>query len=415
MSLPPIVLSGKSAASYVWNSYEGNCIAKMAKSAYAFFMGTRVCLSDARKYIARDATKNTYARSILERSVEVIDASDKKLLSMAQAETKAARRAACTPLPANPNVLASGTPNPSITAHISQPMPYMQQPMPYMQQPMPHMQQPMPHMQEPMPHMQQPMPQPAVAATNGSVSVEMMKPTVANYVRNAFQTTHQLLALLLANPANKGFVVAKLDRLSNEVEKFSQQINNGQMPKKDGMATLIKLIDDHMSLLPISQDTIGTMMRLADDLMEIIEIEDSEFDDDAVLNVLWKYKTEIKQAARELVTFIATEGKLGEPTKNALLRNLENIFTMLEPDKRNNPELGKKMTRGVAHLFSSLPAEMRRELFPFLPMNVRREFLDFWVGRSQADCLRCCGDEAQWEKVLRCYPEDMQDRIKAAI
>ena len=72
----PILLAGKNAASYVWNTHKGNFITKIAKSAYAFFMGIKVQLSEARLYIARDATKNTYARPILERTIDIIDASE---------------------------------------------------------------------------------------------------------------------------------------------------------------------------------------------------------------------------------------------------------------------------------------------------------------------------------------------------
>ena len=34
----PILLTGKSAASYVWNTYKGNFIVRMEKSAHAFFI-----------------------------------------------------------------------------------------------------------------------------------------------------------------------------------------------------------------------------------------------------------------------------------------------------------------------------------------------------------------------------------------
>lgn len=69
----PILLTGKSAASYVWNTYKGNFVARMAKSARAFLTSTKVCFSEARLYVNRNATKNTYARSILERTVNSIE------------------------------------------------------------------------------------------------------------------------------------------------------------------------------------------------------------------------------------------------------------------------------------------------------------------------------------------------------
>ena len=87
----PILLTGKSAASYVWNTYKGNFVARMAKSARAFLTSTKVCFSEARLYVNRNATKNTYARSILERTVNSIETGNKKLQE-ARKELQEARK-----------------------------------------------------------------------------------------------------------------------------------------------------------------------------------------------------------------------------------------------------------------------------------------------------------------------------------
>ena len=167
INVPPIALSGKNAASYVWNSYEGNFIAKMAKSAYAFFMGTKVCLSEARKYIASDATKNTYARSILERSVTLIDANSKNLL---QTTARAVRTSS---LRDNPNVSASTTPNPSTA-----PVQSMQPPVQSMQPPVQSMQPPVQSMQPPVQSMQPPMQSMQPPVQSMQPPVQSMQPPV---------------------------------------------------------------------------------------------------------------------------------------------------------------------------------------------------------------------------------------------
>ena len=407
MSLPPIVLSGKSAASYVWNSYEGNCIAKMAKSAYAFFMGTRVRLSEARKYIARDATKNTYARSILERSVEVIDGSEKKLLSMAQAQMAARETRKTTP--ANPNVLASETPNPGITAPMpqptqqpmphmqqpmpqptQQPMPYMQQPMPqptqqpmpYMQQPMPQpTQQPMPHMQQPMPqptqqpmpYMQQPMPQPAVAATNGPVSDEIMNPEVANSIYNALGTLHQLLAIFPVDGDDKE---AERAQLFDKGIDFVQQIHNGQMPKEKGFGVLLGLIDAHVKWLPVTDNVRVGLVHFAKELLTAGDAgEDAEIDN-AIQDIMAKYELTLKQGVEDLIDHFVRGWKLNEPEKCAMIKIVEECIALLEPANRGGADLGQKMAQNAARLVDVLPADIQSRVYPSLPTSVHQAFLN---------------------------------------
>ena len=362
MSLPPIVLSGKSAASYVWNSYEGNCIAKMAKSAYAFFMGTRVRLSEARKYIARDATKNTYARSILERSVEVIDGSEKKLLSMAQAQMAARETRKTTP--ANPNVLASETPNPGITAPMPQPT----------RQPMPHMQQPMPQpTQQPMPYMQQPMPQPAVAATNGPVSDEIMNPEVANSIYNALGTLHQLLAIFPVDGDDKE---AERAQLFDKGMDFVQQIHNGQMPKEKGFGVLLGLIDAHVKWLPVTDNVRVGLVHFAKELLTAGDAgEDAEIDN-AIQDIMAKYELTLKQGVEDLIDHFVRGWKLNEPEKCAMIKIVEECIALLEPANRGGADLGQKMAQNAARLVDVLPADIQSRVYPSLPTSVHQAFLN---------------------------------------
>ena len=74
----PIFLTGREAASYQWNTYQGNLIVKAVKAAASFVKGVldrfSVSEADARQYVNRTDTQNTYARSILERQIRVIDA-----------------------------------------------------------------------------------------------------------------------------------------------------------------------------------------------------------------------------------------------------------------------------------------------------------------------------------------------------
>ena len=79
----PIFLSGREAASYIWNTDQGNVIVKGMKSAIAFVKGVfnRFSVSEVqgREYIDRTDTKDTYARAILERQISVIDTINKKV------------------------------------------------------------------------------------------------------------------------------------------------------------------------------------------------------------------------------------------------------------------------------------------------------------------------------------------------
>ena len=348
MSLPPIVLSGKSAASYVWNSYEGNCIiAKMAKSAYAFFMGTRVRLSEARKYIACDATKNTYARSILERSVEVIDGSEKKLLSMAQAQMAARETRKTTP--ANPNVLASETPNPGITAPMPQPT------------------------RQPMPHMQQPMPQPAVAATNGPVSDEIMNPEVANSIYNALRTLHQLLAIFPVDGDDKE---AERTQLFEKGMDFVRQIHNGQMPKDKGFGVLLGLIDAHVKWLPVTDNVRIGLVHFAKELLTAGDAgEDAEINN-AIQNIMAKYELTLKQGVEDLIDHFVRGWKLNEPEKFAMIKIVEECIAMLEPANRGGADLGQKMAQNAARLVDVLPADIQSRVYPSLSTSVHQAFLN---------------------------------------
>ncbi len=79
----PIFLTGTEAASYQWNTYQGNLIVKAVKAATSFVKGVldrfSVSEADARQYVNRTDTQNTYARSILERQIRVIDTINNKV------------------------------------------------------------------------------------------------------------------------------------------------------------------------------------------------------------------------------------------------------------------------------------------------------------------------------------------------
>ena len=528
INVPPIALSGKNAASYVWNSYEGNFIAKMAKSAYAFFMGTKVCLSEARKYIASDATKNTYARSILERSVTLIDANSKNLL---QTTARAVRTSS---LRDNPNVSASTTPNPS-TAPVQSmqppvqsmqppvqsmqppmqsmqppvqsmqppmqsmqppvqsmqppmqsmqppmqsmqppmqsmqppmqsmqppvqsmqppvqsmqppmqsmqppvqsmqpPMQSMQPPMQSMQPPMQSMQPPMQSMQPPMQSMQPPMQsmqppvqsmqppmqsmqppvqsmqppvqQSLVAATNDEpTSAEFIAPGAAPEIFNAFGAVHSFFMILPMD----GSMSARFALLRNNVKDFTQEINLGRMTKKDGLNSLLKLIDDHVNFLPITSDV---QERILNFIKEMLKGEKNNTQDAS--EIIERYRFSIQQAAAQLLNYLSTEWKLDEVGKDYILQILEDVFTMLEPANRNAPDLEQRITEKAVQFVNFLPMENRLEVFQFLPVNVQRGIIRPMFEKDRVIFLRNCTGERQRE-ILQCHSEDVRDRIMAKI
>ena len=396
MNVPPIALSGKNAASYVWNSYEGNFIAKMAKSAYAFFMGAKVCLSEARKYIASDATKNTYARSILERSVTLIDANSKNL-------RQAAARAVRTSLRNNPNV--STTPNPS-TASMQPPMQSMQPPVQSMQPPMQSMQPPVQSMQPPVQSMQPPVQQSLVAATNDEpTSAEFVAPETAPEIFNAFCAVHSFFMILPMD----GSMSARFDQLRNNVRDFTQEINLGRMTKKDGLNGLLKLIDDHVNFLPITPDV---RERILNFIKEMMDDEKNNTQDTS--EIIERYRFSIQQAAAQLVDYLSNKWILDKAGKDYILQMLEDVFTMLQPANRNAPDLEQRITEKAVQFVNFLPVENRRGVFQFLPVNVQRGILWSMLEKDQAIFLRNCTSEKQRE-ILQCYSEDVRDRIMAEI
>ena len=388
INVPPIALSGKNAASYVWNSYEGNFIAKMAKSAYAFFMGTKVCSSEARKYIASDATKNTYARSILERSVTLIDANSKNLL---QTTARAVRTSS---LRDNPNVSASTTPNPS-TAPVQS-----------MQPPVQSMQPPVQSMQPPMQSMQPPVQQSLVAATNDEpTSAEFITPGAAPEIFNAFGAVHSFFMILPMD----GSMSARFALLRNNVKDFTQEINLGRMTKKDGLNSLLKLIDDHVNFLPITSDV---QERILNFIKEMLKGEKNNTQDAS--EIIERYRFSIQQAAAQLLNYLSTEWKLDEVGKDYILQILEDVFTMLEPANRNAPDLEQRITEKAVQFVNFLPMENRLEVFQFLPVNVQRGIIRPMFEKDRVIFLRNCTGERQRE-ILQCHSEDVRDRIMAKI
>lgn len=99
----PILLTGRCAASYVWNTCKASFVTRMAKSAHAFLMNIKVCFSEAQLYINRHATENTCARSILERTVNTLEAG-KKRLQEARQELKEIREQRQAARAAHPEV-----------------------------------------------------------------------------------------------------------------------------------------------------------------------------------------------------------------------------------------------------------------------------------------------------------------------